>query len=187
MLPLPHVKGKVEMMPPESPNDASGAAAPGGKPEVDRLTHREQEVLILIADGLSTKAIAARLKITFKTAACHRSRIMAKCGVHNAAGLVRVAIEKGLINLSKNAATASDRTKLQELWRERLESAADRYRVASLEFQNAVDVVSKGLSVYPDGSYAVKKARIAESVTRDEHMRVLRIFTDLILYGKVPE
>jgi len=61
------------------------------------LTGRERQVLVLVSDGCSTKEVAARLGITFKTAACHRSRIMAKFGVHNSVGLVRIAIRKGLV------------------------------------------------------------------------------------------
>jgi two-component system response regulator NreC len=63
----------------------------------DQLTPREQEVLVLIADGLSTKQLARRLGITFKTAACHRAHIMAKFNVKNAVGLMRSAIRQKLI------------------------------------------------------------------------------------------
>jgi DNA-binding NarL/FixJ family response regulator len=64
---------------------------------VERLTAREIEVLGLVADGCTTKEIAVRLKITFKTAACHRGRIMSKLGVHNGALLVRHAIREGYV------------------------------------------------------------------------------------------
>ena len=39
----------------------------------------------------------------------------------------------------------------------------------------------------PDGSLAVRKARQEESVARDEYMRLLRVVTDLIVHGKIPE
>jgi DNA-binding NarL/FixJ family response regulator len=61
------------------------------------LTSREQQVLLLIADGYSTKEIAARLEISFKTASCHRSHILAKTGVPNSVTLVRYAIRQGII------------------------------------------------------------------------------------------
>ena len=64
---------------------------------VARLTKREQEVVRLVAEGLSTKQIAARLGITFKTAACHRCNAMSKLGVQNAASLVSSVIRLGLI------------------------------------------------------------------------------------------
>ncbi len=62
-----------------------------------RLTNREREVVKLVAEGLSTKQIAARLGITFKTAACHRGNAMSKLGVQNAAALVSYVIRLGLI------------------------------------------------------------------------------------------
>ena len=64
---------------------------------LDGLTPRETEVLVLIAEGLTTKEIAQQLGISFKTAACHRSRLMDKLDVHEAVGLVRYAIRQKLI------------------------------------------------------------------------------------------
>jgi PAS domain S-box-containing protein len=61
------------------------------------LTEREREVLILIADGRSTKEAALRLGISYKTADSHRSRILEKLGVHETASMVRYAIRAGLI------------------------------------------------------------------------------------------
>lgn len=78
------------------------AAAEAGAKEIqnspDRLTRREQEVLNLIAEGRSTKEIAARLDISFKTAVCHRSHIMAKTGSRNCVTLILYAIRHGLID-----------------------------------------------------------------------------------------
>jgi DNA-binding NarL/FixJ family response regulator len=64
---------------------------------LEKLTPRESEVLALIADGCSSKEIATRLKITFKTAVTHRQHLMEKLGAHNAATLIRCAIRLGLI------------------------------------------------------------------------------------------
>jgi DNA-binding NarL/FixJ family response regulator len=64
-----------------------------------RLTPREIEVLRLIAEGLSTKEIAHRLKISFKTAVSHRSHLLHKLGIHESASLVRLAIRAGLVSL----------------------------------------------------------------------------------------
>jgi DNA-binding NarL/FixJ family response regulator len=50
-----------------------------------------------MAEGLSTKQIGARLQVTFKTAASHRSRILAKLGVHETISAVRWAIRAGLV------------------------------------------------------------------------------------------
>lgn len=58
----------------------------------ESLTGREREVLKLIAAGQSTKQIAANLRVSFKTAACHRYRIAGKLGAHNTAELLRSAV-----------------------------------------------------------------------------------------------
>ena len=71
-------------------------AAPTAE-NIDRLTPRETEILKLIAEGLSSKRVARQLGISFKTAACHRSHLMAKLDVHETAGLVRYAVREKLI------------------------------------------------------------------------------------------
>jgi two-component system response regulator NreC len=63
----------------------------------DPLTSRERQVLQLIAEGKTTKELAAVLGVTFKTAESHRSRIMEKLDIHETATLVRYAIRQGLI------------------------------------------------------------------------------------------
>jgi PAS domain S-box-containing protein len=61
------------------------------------LTERERQVLVLIAEGKSTKEAAAQLGISYKTTDSHRSRILEKLGVHETASMVRYAIRAGLI------------------------------------------------------------------------------------------
>ena len=87
------------MMPNQSKLAEASASDIDKRQAVERLTAREIEVLQLVADGCTTKEIAVRLKIAFKTAACHRSRIMSKLGVHNGALLVRHAIREGFVQL----------------------------------------------------------------------------------------
>ena len=70
--------------------------APGRTTAVTPLTAREVQVLALVAEGHSTKEIAALLGISYKTADSHRSRIMEKLGVHETASLVRYAIRQGI-------------------------------------------------------------------------------------------
>jgi DNA-binding NarL/FixJ family response regulator len=62
------------------------------------LSPREQEVLRLIAEGQTTKEVAARLGISVKTAESYRESIVEKLHVHGTAGLVRYAIRAALIN-----------------------------------------------------------------------------------------
>ncbi|TLZ51079.1 MAG: response regulator transcription factor, partial [Gammaproteobacteria bacterium] len=62
----------------------------------DALSVRERQVLQLIAEGHSTKAIAARLAISAKTVESHRSKLMQKLDIHDTASLVRYAIRSGV-------------------------------------------------------------------------------------------
>ena len=64
---------------------------------IPKLTRREHEVLQLIADELTTPEIADRLCINHKTVESHRMNILQKFGAKNMAGLVRAAMEKGII------------------------------------------------------------------------------------------
>jgi two-component system, NarL family, response regulator NreC len=64
----------------------------------DPLTPRERQTLQLIAEGNTTKEIARLLNISFKTAESHRNHIMKKLDIHDVAGLVRYAIQKGLLH-----------------------------------------------------------------------------------------
>jgi DNA-binding NarL/FixJ family response regulator len=61
------------------------------------LTDREREVLQLIAEGLSSKEIAAMLGVSLKTVDSHRSNLMEKLDIHKVSGLVRFAIRTGLV------------------------------------------------------------------------------------------
>ena len=70
----------------------SGAEAPA-----DPLTVREREVLQLVAEGKTSKEIAALLIISVKTAETHRSNIMSKLDIHDTPGLVRYAIRRGMV------------------------------------------------------------------------------------------
>ncbi|MBL7179409.1 MAG: response regulator transcription factor [Pseudomonadota bacterium] len=63
----------------------------------DAISQREREVLKLIAEGYKNKEIAAILFISIKTVEKHRSNLMKKLNLHNAAALTAFAIEKGLI------------------------------------------------------------------------------------------
>jgi DNA-binding NarL/FixJ family response regulator len=63
------------------------------------LTAREREVLQLIAEGNSTKEIAARLSVSVKTVETHRRQIMEKLGIFSIAELTKYAIREGLTSL----------------------------------------------------------------------------------------
>jgi DNA-binding NarL/FixJ family response regulator len=61
------------------------------------ISDRERQVLQLVAEGKTTKEIAALLGISVKTAESHRSNMMEKLDIHDTAGLVRYAVRKGII------------------------------------------------------------------------------------------
>jgi DNA-binding NarL/FixJ family response regulator len=68
-------------------NDAVGEA----------LTPREREVLQLVAEGRSSKSIAAALGVTVKTIESHRASLMRKLHLRTVADLVRYAVRNGLV------------------------------------------------------------------------------------------
>ena len=74
-----------------------GSGGIGG--QTDHLTKRELQVLQLIAEGKSTKDIAARLELSVKTVETHRKQIMDKLEIRSIAGLTKYCIREGLTSL----------------------------------------------------------------------------------------
>jgi DNA-binding NarL/FixJ family response regulator len=64
----------------------------------ETLTHREREILKLIAEGYKNKEIADYLCISAKTVEKHRANLMEKLDLHNVQALTTFAIEKGLVS-----------------------------------------------------------------------------------------
>lgn len=75
-----------------------GEAELSGK-GLDVLSHREIQVLELVAEGMTNSEIGEALGISPKTVARHRERIMDKLDIHSSTELVKFAIRTGLINL----------------------------------------------------------------------------------------
>jgi DNA-binding NarL/FixJ family response regulator len=67
----------------------------------DELTSGEREVLQLIAEGKTNSAIASALDLSDKTVEKHRASLMAKLNMHDTAGLVRSAVQHGLVSLDE--------------------------------------------------------------------------------------
>ena len=67
-------------------------------PKLDQLTLRQREILQRIAEGETTKKIAALLGISVKTVEAHRLRLMRGLKIDNVPGLVRFAIRTGLVS-----------------------------------------------------------------------------------------
>lgn len=64
------------------------------------LTHREETVLQLIAEGQCNKEVARSLDISVRTVETHRQNIKSKLKIHTAAGLTKYAIENGIVKLN---------------------------------------------------------------------------------------
>ena len=63
------------------------------------LTHREREVVQLLAEGKKTAEIATQLHVSVKTVETHRTNIMGKLGLHSIAELTKYAVREGLTSL----------------------------------------------------------------------------------------
>lgn len=91
--------GHTEVIPLGVPAAAEPTSA-RGTPEVQpvELSPRERDILRLVADGLSTDAIAARLVLSPHTVKTHRRNILARLGCHNTAELLGEARRVGLLS-----------------------------------------------------------------------------------------
>ncbi|MFQ5829948.1 MAG: response regulator [Candidatus Methylomirabilia bacterium] len=88
--------GRVYLSPAISAAVAEAVRSQARLPE-EGLTAREREVLQLVAEGKSTKEIAALLGVSVKTADAHRTHLMQKLDIHDVAGLTRYAVRQGII------------------------------------------------------------------------------------------
>jgi hypothetical protein len=76
---------------------------------------------------------------------------------------------------------------LQEKWRTRLLEARTRYYECLQGLRNVEAEVNCGVHSAPDGSLALRNARIRESTAQEEYIRVSLAFTELVLHGRMPE
>ena len=96
------MRGETYLWPKLSGLDAS---AEHQRASVTELTPRQQEVLRMVAEGLSTRKIAGELNISVKTVETHRAQLMDRLNIHDVPGLVRYALKVGLIELVTKART----------------------------------------------------------------------------------
>ncbi|RMI06746.1 DNA-binding response regulator [Cellulomonas triticagri] len=87
----------LELFAQELPADAGAPAAPREDPRLADLTHREREVLLAVAEGLSNAEVAERLFLSEATVKTHVGRILAKLGVRDRVQAVVLAFESGLV------------------------------------------------------------------------------------------
>lgn len=93
------LKGQVYLSPAISGVVLSQSLArfnPNARSDRVQLSQREQEVLQLIAEGQSTKKIAATLHVSVKTVETHRKKIMDKLDIHSVAELTKYAVREGV-------------------------------------------------------------------------------------------
>ena len=64
------------------------------------LSRRQKDVLVLIANGLSTKQMALKLERSVKTIESHRAKLMERLDIHDVPGLVKFAIRVGLVPIN---------------------------------------------------------------------------------------
>ena len=69
----------------------------GEESSLNILTKRELQILKLVAQGLSNKNMASKLKLSIRTVETHRGNLTHKLGIRNTAALVKFAISKGLL------------------------------------------------------------------------------------------
>jgi DNA-binding NarL/FixJ family response regulator len=67
------------------------------EPSASRLTPRQREILRLLAEGKTTKEVAAALWMSVKTAETHRNNIMKRLNCHSTAELVRYAVHNKIV------------------------------------------------------------------------------------------
>ena len=67
----------------------------------DTLTPREQEIMVLVAEGLSSSEISEKLFISAKTVENHRSSIMRKLDLHSVIEIARYAAKLGIIDINQ--------------------------------------------------------------------------------------
>jgi len=82
-----------------APALVGGGAADREDTHLEPLTHREMQVLELLAQGLSNKAIAGQLAISDQTVKFHVASICGKLGARNRTEAVRRGVRRGLIVL----------------------------------------------------------------------------------------
>lgn len=74
----------------------------------------------------------------------------------------------------------------EEYWAEKLKKARNRYRVAKSQLRQAVAGQRKWPVSEPGGSASLRIARLRDVTARNEYVRALKIFSELLLHGEGP-
>ena len=92
-----HLEAQCLQSKEQEDNDSYGQGTAGDKLSV--LSEREQDIVRLIATGLSNKEVADALCISVHTVTTHRRNISAKLDIHSTAGLTLFAVINHIVNL----------------------------------------------------------------------------------------
>ena len=101
-----------------------------------------------------------------------------------------VCLQRGIISRAGEVAAGPSRSELESAWRERVGRARSRYEEKLAISRRMVGERLEwpiSLAPDPDGRFALNQALKEESAARTEYMRLLRIFTELILRGTPPK
>jgi hypothetical protein len=75
----------------------------------------------------------------------------------------------------------------EEFWSDRVKTARSKYEIADVRPRQIMASQKKWPVVEPDGSALVRAARLEELAARNEYVHALRVFTELMLHGEMPE
>jgi DNA-binding NarL/FixJ family response regulator len=95
------MQNKTYVSPSVAEEVVAGVRASMPSPSQKELSLREREVLQLLAEGKTSKDIAATLHVAVATVETHRRQIMTKLGIRTIAALTKYAIREGLTALEK--------------------------------------------------------------------------------------
>jgi DNA-binding NarL/FixJ family response regulator len=77
--------------------EANPADYPSDHAPLKSLTKREQQILVMIAEGMTSARIGQQLQLSTNTIVSHRKNLMAKLKLHTTAQVTRFAIDQGLL------------------------------------------------------------------------------------------
>jgi hypothetical protein len=79
------------------------------------------------------------------------------------------------------------RAELEQIWRARLQESRQKYDLSVAQTRKVLSDQKRFAMPAGDGFFAVQHAHRQESAARNEYARVLKIFMDLVVSGKVPD
>lgn len=96
ILPRRIIVGSIHLILSAALQYAPSVFTAGVRGRIDRLTNRERQVMSLVCEGLSNKAIGKQLNISYKTVEIHRSNVLKKMETQSSGALIRLVVGAGL-------------------------------------------------------------------------------------------